>query len=107
MKAIWKFQFDLQYSPGGVIPLSKGAKFLGVGFQEPHVMSMWFEVDPNESEIESRMFEVYGTGQIILEKRNYRSHHLGSAIDEEFDWHLYEVLEIPPKKNLVEVKNDE
>ena len=86
MKAIWKYEIDLTIASQASILMPVG-KIVHVGNQQPHVLAFWVEVDPNTSVESSRIFQVVATGQVFHgEDLTY----LGSTMDNEFVWHLYE-----------------
>jgi len=62
MKTIWKYELK----PVTTLQVPIGAKTLCVQVQD-NLPCIWMLVDP-ENKKESRTFNVYGTGQIILEK---------------------------------------
>lgn len=92
MKTIYKYPAPLTVFVEHVQALPVGAKFCHLGKQAGLPM-MWFEVDPEQRETESRVFFFTGTGRLV----ENHSTHLGTVIDGPFVWHLYEVVgSVPP-----------
>lgn len=56
-----------------------------VGIQSPGYIALWYE-HSNPDRLQSRFFEVFGTGQNIQEDR----HHVGTVMDGDYVWHIYE-----------------
>ena len=92
MKTIWKF--DLAIVEGSQeVQMPKGAKVITAGVQQ-HMRGgdyprIWAEVDP-DAEMESRHFEVFGTGWEIPEERGMVRKYITTAIADPFVWHFYE-----------------
>lgn len=85
MKTIYKYRID------GVkhLELPEGAKVIHAAMQNnsPHI---WVEypVFVDSDDFEERRFTCYGTGFEVPDS----SIHIGSMIDEDFVWHIYEDL---------------
>ena len=97
MRTIWKYRIDLlkDLSDDTVgIEMPIGARILYVACQTPNVLSFWAEISDGDRIIVKRRFQVFGTGQEIPKKIENFSFdnvlYIGTALDGEFVWHLYE-----------------
>ena len=79
-KVVWKFKYD------GAIEMPKGAKILTAEFQGTTLM-LWALVDPAKKP-ETRMFELYATGQTFeAEDKRY----VTTVYQATLVWHLFEI----------------
>lgn len=88
MKTIWKFRFELV----GPLQLSmpRGAQVLTVQDQGG-VGCLWAMVEP-ENELESRYFEVFGTGHPVYEDMDVNRKYIATFQQPPFVWHVFERL---------------
>lgn len=86
MKNIWKYELQL-----GCISLKLpvGGVILTAGAQNDSLF-LWIEVDSEQEEIESRTFEVFGTGQKIVESPGERLDYISTVFMGRHVWHAYE-----------------
>ena len=84
-KTIYKYTIPVEDSPKIEMPV--GAKVLHVNVQRG-VPCIWVEVDPS-NEIETREFQVYGTGHMIPDNSGT---YLGTFMvdDGNYVFHIYE-----------------
>jgi hypothetical protein len=81
MKQIYK------YKVMGAIEMPKGAEILKLMVQDSFNVCIWAKVDP-EMEIESRRFEVIGTGHPF---NDTNKQYIGTYQDGPFVWHIFEI----------------
>jgi len=82
---IYKYPLHQLMSYGKqVVETRRGAMVVLVD-QQQHVPTVWMEVSLIEPE-ERRLFVLYGTGQLIDDN----DIPVGSYIDGDFVWHIYE-----------------
>lgn len=67
-KSIWKYQIDVKTNT--LLKMPKGAIVLSVQNQH-ETICLWAQVDPNHSEIEERLFQVFGTGATLPEEEEF------------------------------------
>lgn len=84
MKTIWKFPLKWDSvnevrGPGAIEPLHFGI--------QNDVPCLWAAVDPDADTETGRLFQIFGTGHDIPPSTTY----VGTAFDEPFVWHLFEV----------------
>lgn len=91
MRAIWKYNVPLM--DGGVnygIPV--GAEIVSVSWDpigpESHLIAVYAKVNPKETAMKSRTFQVAGTGHQFPDTAKY----LGSVTHGGFMWHVLEQL---------------
>jgi len=84
-RTIWKYQLRLGPGPQE-IQMPGGAEVLHVAFQG-ETLRMWVQVYP-DALIDLRVFEVQPTGWAIEDVR----HHVGTAMDGDAVWHVFEVF---------------
>jgi hypothetical protein len=84
MNTVWKYQAPL-VRVDLVIGMPRGAQVVEVAWQDD-VMCIWAIVD-DAAPIESRYFEVVGTGHQAPDGGKY----VGTAHVPPFVWHLFEV----------------
>lgn len=82
---IWKYTLEHGHN---TFLLPKGAKILHVG-QQNGTVCLWARVDP-EQEQEKRVFRFVGTGHPL---NCTDITYLGTAHDDPFVWHVFEVVE--------------
>lgn len=84
---IWRFDIDLNQTSELSLRLC-APRLLHVASRTPNVVTVWIQhrLRVNVTDIESIELTVYGTGWEIPADR----HYVGSAIDGEFVWHVYE-----------------
>ena len=88
-RVVWKFPVGLQSATS--IELLALARVVLAGL-DPATggPAIWVELDP-EAPRANRRFLIYGTGQPIEGDGGYPSDiHVGSIIDRDFVWHVYE-----------------
>jgi hypothetical protein len=73
-KTIWKF--ELETTDNQTIEMPVNAKILTVQTQNK-VPCLWALIDPRESK-EKRFFEVFGTGQEVLDDYGVNKNYLGT-----------------------------
>lgn len=88
MKTIWKFRFEI-ISPLR-ISMPKGAEVLTAQDQDG-TGCLWAIVEP-ENELESRYFEIFGTGQFIYEDVAVQRKYVATFQQPPFVWHVFERL---------------
>ena len=98
MKSVLKYKLDIDtcLSFGNVLEIPKNSKILDIQYQDKNIV-MWCLVDLQfEHEKVKRVFEIYGTGDIVAEK-NYKylktlqsetSYIVGSGLV----WHIFEKI---------------
>lgn len=74
-----------------VFQIPRGAQFVSVAIKKGEPVSLYFMVDTKETSMESRTFEVWGTGdEIPAGKRMF----LGTVVEREtYVWHVFERLD--------------
>lgn len=88
-RVIWKFVISHHEQTVLSIPKSATIKLTGVDPQSRQP-ALWIELDP-ELERTFRAFEIVATGQTIDGDGGYPyDTHVGSVIDTNFVWHIYE-----------------
>ena len=90
MRTIWKYNIDLLDLVGTdlmQIEMPHESKILHVDCQMKNVISFWAEIPDGDRILVNRQFQVVGTGQGIVRKK---SEYIGTVLDGEFVWHLYE-----------------
>lgn len=95
MRTIWKYSINLRENTDAIIKMPFGAKIVHVASQQSAIVSFWAEFDMENSEnLSARHFQVFGTGQEISKILNNWSlndlRHVGTTLDGELVWHLYE-----------------
>ena len=92
MRAIYKYPLLLlQAAVSQSIVMPGGAEIRMVGLDPTGAPCIWAEVDPApESPEEKRTFWLYETGTPIAVADGLK--YVGSWVQEEFVWHLYEGL---------------
>lgn len=85
MTTIWKFPVRTD----AAVMMPVGARILHVANQPYVGPCLWAEIDPDAPE-EPRQFAVVGTGQMVPEGAS----HLGTWLDGQFVWHLYEMTDV-------------
>ncbi len=90
MQTIYKYPLLLlQAAVGQPIIMPKGAEIRLIGVDPKGVPCIWAEVDSAPKTVEEqRTFWLYGTGHPIAVANGLK--YVGSWIQEEFVWHLYE-----------------
>lgn len=84
MRTIWKFELE-----DGKVKMPACAVIRHVGCQRTTVC-IWAEV-VSDAPLETRTFEVFGTGHEIPVSKGQRYRYLGTAQDfAGFVWHVYE-----------------
>lgn len=86
MKTIWKFRFKI-VSPLR-ISMPKGAEVLTVQNQDG-AGCLWAVVNP-ENELESRYFEIFGTGQAMYEDMAVERKYIATFQQPPYVWHVFE-----------------
>ena len=86
METIWKFRFDI-VSPLR-LSMPRGARILAVQDQDG-AACMWAIVDPEE-ELESRYFEIYGTGQPMHRDVEADRFYVATFQQPPYVWHIFE-----------------
>jgi len=91
MKVIHKY--DLGIRSNIHIPLPVGAEILCVQTQNGFPR-LWVLVDNGVSETETRHFDIYGTGQTILEYNTFNYKYIGTfqILSVDYVGHLFERL---------------
>lgn len=83
MKVVYKYALI----PGAsTVAMHVGATALHVAEQHGFVI-LWVEVDPDMPLVDYA-FEVYGTGQPLVEPTRMLD-HIGTSVGPEFVWHVY------------------
>lgn len=77
-----------KYPIKATIEMPVGAQILKVDTQGLSPM-LWAEVEDNAS-YETRYFDVYGTGWVVDETEGTKVHHVGTYLQGDFVWHVYE-----------------
>lgn len=95
MKTIWKYSIELRKNSDVIIEMPFGAKIAHVASQQSGILNFWAELDvENKDNLESRHFQVFGTGQEIsdvLDNWSLRDlRYVGTTLDGDLVWHLYE-----------------
>jgi len=85
MKTIWKYQIHLGKG-NGKFDIPKGGKIVHVACPQHLILNFWVEVETTNNILELRHFTVLGTGHPIPDGAKY----VGTAVDTNFVWHLYE-----------------
>lgn len=89
MRAVWKYEVKATAS-STAIEMPAGARIVHVEHQNPDdrgTVTFWAEVDL-EAKLESRVFQIYGTGHEIGDRCIY----LGTdCVTPTLVWHLYEL----------------
>lgn len=91
MKTIHKYQLSLiRLQP---IALPKNAEILHVAVQRG-VLCIWamVTVPKTDDDWTERWFEVFGTGDKISTDMGIDRQHIGTALDGNFVWHVFERL---------------
>ena len=93
MKTVWKFKVK-SYTGIFTILVPKYTSFLSVSAQHGYI-SIWGEVSDTQEKEESRVIEVFETGQAIPENGEVFYMHLGIASFENGNYvlHVYERME--------------
>lgn len=92
-RVIWEFQFEI-VSPLHV-SMPKGAEIL-TAQDQGGVGCLWAIVEP-ENWLESRYFEIFGTGQPIHEDQDIERRYVGTLQQPPFVWHVFERLRPDPE----------
>jgi hypothetical protein len=89
METMWKFVFDMERSPTLEISTPRGshARFVGLDPASGNP-AIWFLVPKVATEKVERTFVIYGTGHRIHQFSDY----VGSVIQGQFVWHIFESL---------------
>lgn len=88
-RTVWKFPLSLD-GPTVILVPSTALVILAALDPLTGAPAIWLELDP-ESPRKERRFVIYGTGHPIEGDGGYPSDlHVGSAIDGQFVWHIYE-----------------
>lgn len=87
-KMVWKYPIKLGYipTPHTVVDMAPNSKIIHVDVQN-HQIAIWVEATDGP-ETEKRTFTIVGTGRVVKETWV----HVGSVLDGDFAWHVYEVL---------------
>jgi hypothetical protein len=91
VRTIYKYPLLLiQAATGQSIVMPRGAEIRLVGVDPRGVSCIWAEIDPAPEIVkEQRTFWLYGTGHAIgFDGQGLK--YVGSWVQEEFVWHLYE-----------------
>ena len=76
MKTIWKY--DLQFSEYNNIDIPKNAEILTIQLSNANNRPcMWVLVEPSDA-LESRTFELVGTGMKMHEDEGFEKHYIGT-----------------------------
>ena len=86
--AIWKWQLSLN-GKSQTFDMPMDTKIIHVAMQNG-TLTMWGIIDPQFQKSDKREFIVRGTGHSWIEDEK-ENVHLGSVIDREFVWHLFEI----------------
>ena len=85
------FKYDLPtFTDTLEFPADSRLMRVGANPAKPGLPCLWVEVDDALPATEQHLFKVYGTGQEIEEPEEER-HYVGTAICDEFVWHVFEV----------------
>lgn len=87
MKTVWKFPVSRASITRIDIPFDAKIALVGLDPATGGV-AIWVQLEKT-AEKETRRFRVYGTGQDIEPD----DRHVGSVIDRDFVWHVYEMVE--------------
>lgn len=87
MKTIWKIAMGIGVGPWAH-ELPAKSQFLDVQMQHG-LVTMWFLVDPNTPDKETRKFRIFGTGHGI-EQNTDELMHMGTVQQDQFVWHIFE-----------------
>ena len=85
MKAIWKFELELQGDQ--LIHMPVDAEIISYQSQNGRIV-IWIVVDIWQKMTEPRKFRLIGTGQPF---EDFGGSYIGSAQNNGFVWHLYEI----------------
>ena len=88
MKVIHKHHLERQER--NCIDLPIGAEVLSFQIQNT-LPTIWVLLDPHEQEYETRVFDMYGTGNIITEEEGMYYNYIGTIMFPVYVWHLFEV----------------
>lgn len=83
------------------VAMPKGSTIVNVGMQlHGPIMTpmLWVELSAMELMMEMREFVIYGTGHKFI--KAYFQKHVGTVMDGQFVWHIYEVTGVgyePPE----------
>lgn len=89
-KAVFKYPVEI----GVQTVLELSGPIVHVGVQLPlrgyarHVQ-IWAEAEPGSLNTEKHVLEVFGTGYMVPDS----AVHVGSAIDRDMVWHVYEIAQ--------------
>ena len=87
-RTIWKFRFEISSPLRLSIP--QGAQVLTVQDQDGDGC-LWAIVEP-ENTLESRYFEIFGTGQLIHEDMGVERRYIATFQQPPYVWHVFERL---------------
>ena len=87
-KTIWKF--PLYVSDTVRVNMPKGAEILTVQRQGEQAC-LWAIVDAT-AEREERVFEIYGTGNGMVQDMGIQRKYIGTFQEPPFVWHVFELL---------------
>ena len=85
MSVVYKYILELSHNK---VQLPKGAKVL-IAREQGDNICIWVEVN-DDAELETRVFEIYGTGQLFID---YGRKYIGTAFIRSLVLHVYELLE--------------
>lgn len=89
METIWKFVFELEKSVKleAKLPIGSRVRFVGLDPATGNP-AIWVHVKQHDAVKEEKTFVIYGTGHRI----NAFTDYVGSVIQGQFVWHIFEVL---------------
>lgn len=89
-RTVWKFTFDQSWLAAD---LPATAKVVHAALDPATgVPTMWIELDPRRQSIR-RNFRIYGTGEQIPGDGTLGTPtHVGSVIQHDYVWHIYETI---------------
>lgn len=88
MKTIYKYKLDFVTNE---IEMPKGAEVLHAEVMS-NALFIWARVN-TKHKLKKRTFQVFATGQELVDYDNKHYHYIRTIIDGVLVWHLYEVLE--------------
>jgi len=84
MRKIYKY--NLFHNSSCPVILTRTGKIVHVGFDPLGIGSIWIEVEP-DSDMVNRQLYIVATGG---ELPDAATNHVGSFVDGQFVWHIYE-----------------
>lgn len=90
METMWKFVFEPENSNVLQIqvPIGSRARFVGLDPATGNP-AVWVHIKQHDAAREEKAFFIYGTGHRI----NAFTDYVGSVIQGQFVWHIFEVLQ--------------